>query len=131
MKILHAVGDFQYRGEGSLKAWVARIVTNEALDYLKKKNRLKFTDDIPDTAEEEDDDAHAMDDIPPAVLNDMIGRLPPNYRIVLNLFVFGQHPHREIARQLGIKESSSASMLFRAKKMLAKMISEYTNRADK
>ena len=55
----------------------------------------------------------------------MIGRLPTNYRLVLNLFVFEQRSHKDIARQLGIKESTSASLFFRAKQVLAKMIKEY------
>ena len=63
--------------------------------------------------------------IPPDVLTAMIGRLPPNYRTVLNLYVFEQQPHREIARMLGIKESTSSSLFFRAKKMLARNIKDY------
>jgi RNA polymerase sigma-70 factor (ECF subfamily) len=59
---------------------------------------------------------------------EMIGRLPPNYRTVLNLFVFEQRSHKEIASQLGIKENSSSSIFFRAKRMLAKMITEHQNK---
>ena len=66
--------------------------------------------------------------MPPDVLTEMIGRLPANYRTVLNLFVFEQRPHREIAKLLGVKQSTSSSMYFRAKKMLAKMIIEYLNK---
>jgi RNA polymerase sigma-70 factor (ECF subfamily) len=56
-----------------------------------------------------------------------VERLPDNYRTVLNLFVVEEHSHREIARQLGMKESTSSSLFFRAKKKLAKMIKEYQN----
>ena len=51
--------------------------------------------------------------------------LQNSYRTVLNLYVFEQQPHREIARMLGIKESTSSSLFFRAKKMLAKNIKDY------
>ena len=57
----------------------------------------------------------------------MIGELPEGYRLVLNMFVFEQRSHKEIADLLGIKESTSASQYLRAKKFLAKKINEYLN----
>jgi RNA polymerase sigma-70 factor (ECF subfamily) len=54
--------------------------------------------------------------------------LPDGYRTVFNLYVFEDKSHKEIAALLGIKEDSSASQLFRAKKILATRIKEYLNR---
>lgn len=130
VRILTTIGQFDYRGEGSLKAWVARIVSNNAIDHLRVNSRFLFTDssgrgyDIPDVPDEEDEEPD-IGDLPPDTLMEMIGRLPPNYRTVLNLFVFEKRSHKEIARQLGIKENTSSSIFFRAKKMLAKMINEH------
>ena len=123
VRILTTIGQFDYRGEGSLKSWVSRIVSNRAVDYLRQHQRFMTVDtrpDEPDIADEPD-----IGGIPPDVLTAMIGRLPPNYRTVLNLYVFEQQPHREIARMLGIKESTSSSLFFRAKKMLARNIKDY------
>ena len=123
VRILTTIGQFDYRGEGSLKSWVSRIVSNRAVDYLRQHQRFMTVETIPeepDIADEPD-----ISGIPPDVLTAMIGRLPPNYRTVLNLYVFEQQPHREIARMLGIKESTSSSLFFRAKKMLAKNIKDY------
>lgn len=36
IKIFMSVSTFEYRGEGSLKAWMARITVNESLRFLKK-----------------------------------------------------------------------------------------------
>lgn len=52
----------------------------------------------------------------------MIGELPDGYRLVLNMYVFEQLSHKEIALRLGIKESSSASQYLRAKKLLARKL---------
>ena len=123
VRILTTIGQFDYRGEGSLKSWVSRIVSNRAVDYLRQHQRFMTVETIPeepDIADEPD-----ISGIPPDVLTAMIGRLPPNYRTVLNLYVFEQQPHREIARMLGIKESTSSSLFFRAKKMLARNIKDY------
>ena len=58
----------------------------------------------------------------------MIASLPEGYRVVLNLYVFGQMSHKEIADELGITPSTSASQYFHAKKMLANEIKEYNKR---
>lgn len=72
-----------------------------------------------------DDDVPDVDDVPPDILDAMIGQLPVGYRTVLNLYVFEQLSHKDIAKRLGIKESSSASQFFHAKKLLAEMIRKY------
>lgn len=66
-----------------------------------------------------------MEALSPQALQEMIGQLPTGYRTVLNLYVFEDKSHQEIAQLLGIKESSSASQLHRAKQMLARQINEY------
>ena len=34
VSILTTIGSFEYRGEGSLRNWVAKITTNRALDWI-------------------------------------------------------------------------------------------------
>ena len=126
VKILTSIGQFKYQGEGSLKSWVSRIVSNGSIDYLRVHQRFMLVENMPDEPDEPDEPD--IGGVPPDALMEMIGRLPANYRTVLNLFVFEQRPHREIARLLDIKESTSSSMFFRARKMLAKMIKEYLNK---
>lgn len=123
-KIFSSIGRFSYRGPGSLRAWMTRIVVNEALKYLR--NRTKYdktlTSDMPDIAEEEIPDTN---DLPMSVLQGFIRTLPDGYRTVFNLFVFEEMSHKEIASLLGISESTSASQFHRARNMLAKKIREY------
>ena len=129
VKILTTIHQFEYRGEGSLKFWVSRIVANKAVDYLRAHKRFSYVNTIPiDVAD--DEESWDLKEIPPDILTAMIGRLPDNYRLVLNLFVFEQRSHKEIAQQLGIKENTSASLLFRAKQMLSKMIKEYVKQQE-
>ena len=126
VKILTSIGQFNYHGEGSLKSWVSRIVSNRSVDYLREHQRFRVVSGIPDEPDEEEEPD--VGGVPPDVLTKMIGRLPVNYRTVLNLFVFEQQSHREIAQLLGVKESTSSSLFFRAKKMLARMIKDYINK---
>lgn len=122
IKVFSAINTYEYRGEGSLKAWVTRITVNEALGLLRHRSGLTFTDDIPDTADDEEPDIGRVSD---EKLAELIASLPEGYRVVLNLYVFGNMSHKEIAAKLGISPSTSASQFFHAKKMLARMIDNY------
>lgn len=122
VKVLTNINRFEFRGEGSLSAWMSRITVNEALNQLRHRAWLFHEELFDDEPPDEESDVAL---VPPEVLMRMVGDLPEGYRTVLNLFVFEQMPHREIARQLGIKESTSASQYLRAKRMLAHKIREY------
>lgn len=127
VKVLTTVARIDYRGEGALKAWVCRIVANQAVDYLKERRCLTFVGELPDEADDEPPD---VDRLPPDVLYRFIGMLPDGYRTVLNMHVFEQLPHREIARRLGISESTSASQFNRAKQKLAQLLRNYLNHEE-
>ena len=122
ISIFGALDRFSYRGEGSLKAWAARIVANNALKSLRRQGRLTFMGDVPDIPLEQEPQT---DSIPASVLHGFIQALPDGYRAVFNLFVFEKKTHREIASMLGIKEDSSASQYFRARALLARQINQY------
>ena len=134
IKAFDNIRRFEYRGEGSLKAWIGKIVVNNALKFLRKERRLglgqkvELTERFADVPEENDE---GMPSIPASELQRMITELPDGYRTVFNLYVFEKHSHREIATMLGIKEDSSASQLFRAKAMLARRIKDYWRAQDR
>ena len=123
VRILTTIDRFSYRGEGSLKAWVTSIVTHRAIDHIKEHERIVFVEHLtnePETEEEPD-----VGRVPPDVLTRLIGQLPAGCRTVLNLYVFEQLPHKEIARLLGVKPETSAAQYSRAKKTLARLIKNY------
>ena len=106
IRIFSSIGSFEYRGEGSLKAWMSRIVINNTLKYIRdniQKGMISIDEDIPDVPDEE---IPEISEIPPSVIQEMIRRLPEGYRTVFNLFVFEGKSHKEIAMLLGIKENS-------------------------
>ena len=121
IRMFERIDNFEFRGEGSLKAWAVRIVVNGALKNLQRKKRLHFVEDLPDLPEEEEPDVEKM---PPGVIQRMIEALPDGYRTVFNLYVFEHKSHREIADLLGIKEDSSASQFSRARALLARQIKD-------
>ena len=122
VSIFTRIADFEFRGEGSLRAWMTRIVVNAALKSLRGSGRISYVEELPDCEEE---DLETLPQVPPAILADMIKALPDGYRTVFNLFVFEKKSHKEIAELLGIKENSSASQFFRARALLARQIKDY------
>ena len=126
VSILTTIGSFEYRGEGSLRNWVAKITTNRALDWMRDHGRLLFYDQLPDeTAEEENETP--LEEVPPDILSEMIDRLPDTSRMIVNLRTFGQMSHKEIADRLGISDKTSMSTFSIARRQLANMIREYLN----
>ncbi|WP_259109095.1 RNA polymerase sigma factor [Chryseobacterium sp. JUb7] len=124
IKMFRSIDSFEYRGNGSLKAWITRIVVNESLKHIKQNPDFKMVADveIPDVPHEEEPD---LNEVSQATIMKMIRSLPDGYRTVFNLYVFENKSHKEIAVLLGIAENSSASQFHRAKAMLAQKIKEY------
>ena len=128
IKIFQSMDRFSWRGEGSLKAWMTRIVVNDSLKSLRRKKTLPLSATL--TEEPADEGEPAFEAVPLDVIQGMIRQLPDGYRTVFNLFVFEDKSHKEIASLLGIKENSSASQLFHAKALLARWIKDYIKLKD-
>lgn len=126
LKIFASFSNFSYRGEGSLKAWLTKIVINESLRHIRHDRRTLF-DQVTSETESIQDAEPDIEQIPASVIHSFIRELPDGYRLVFNLYVIEGKSHKEIARMLGIKESTSASQLHRAKALLASKINEYNN----
>ncbi|MBO4757739.1 MAG: RNA polymerase sigma factor [Bacteroidales bacterium] len=124
IKVFSSIGTFRYKGEGSLYAWIRKIVINRSLDWLRvqKRNGTVPIDEARSSSEIEEKD---IGPIPEDVLARMVEELPDGYRTVFNLFAIDGYSHREIGRMLGIKEKTSSSQYFRARALLAGKIKEY------
>ena len=124
IKVFSSISSFRYRGEGSLYAWIRRVVINQSLDWLRlqKKNGTVPIEEARTSSEVEEKDVAS---IPEDVLARMVEELPDGYRTVFNLFAIDGYSHREIGNMLGIKEKTSSSQYFRARALLAERIKEY------
>ena len=122
LKVFKKIRDFKYQGEGSLEAWMRRIMINESLMKLKQKKNM-YMNVALDNVEAETYNTNT--DVDAAYLYDAIRGLPDGYRTVFNLYVIEGYSHKEIAEKLGIAESSSRSQLVHAKKRLKEWLSSY------
>ncbi len=126
IKIFSAIQQFTWRGKGSLRAWMSRIMVNTALQYLRERqqnDQMMLVEELP----EKEVEVEEMEQIPKQTLLKFIAELPEGYRTVFNLFVLEDKSHKEIAELLGINEKSSASQLYRARCSLAERINKWLN----
>ncbi|MDD6553774.1 MAG: RNA polymerase sigma factor [Prevotellaceae bacterium] len=123
IKIFTNIGSFEYRGRGTLKGWMSRIVVNEALSLLRRRSasqEVRPENDLPDLPDEEPQ----LEGITTETIIQCIQKLPPGYRTVFNLYAIEGRSHQEIAQMLGIKADTSASQYHKARNMLARMLRE-------
>ena len=123
LKIFGSIRRFLWRGDGSLRGWMDRVVINHAIEYLRKEKRLHVlvADDLPT----ETDDVlpvETIEQLSELTLLRLIAELPDGYRTIFNLYCIEGLSHAEIANLLGIQSKSSSSQLARARKLLAAAI---------
>ncbi|MDR3060633.1 MAG: sigma-70 family RNA polymerase sigma factor [Dysgonamonadaceae bacterium] len=132
IKVFVSICSFDYRGEGSLKAWISRIFVNASLEYLRKNEPIRNSSSIEEWKEPDADvKDEEMEQIPNQVLMEFISQLPEGYRTVFNMYTLEEMSHKEIGNVLGINEASSRSQLSRAKAILVKKIQDYIKKNEK
>ncbi len=116
LSVFRSLDRFEHRGPGSFRAWQSRIMVNSCLAKLRKTS-LHW----------EPMDGHQPEVADPEVvlarlsakeILTQIQTLPAGYRMVFNLVVFEQMTHPEIARLLGVTESTSKTQFLKARRML-------------
>jgi RNA polymerase sigma factor (sigma-70 family) len=129
-KFFKKIASFNYQGDAALYGWLKRIMINECLMFLRKKN--VFTIVTEATADEVPLQEEALNNLSAGEIFNLIVQLPVGYRTVFNLYVIEGVPHKEIAALLGISEGTSKSQFSKAKILLQKLLlqnnTEYVTR---
>jgi len=134
IKIIQKIQTFTIRADGTLEAWMRRIMVNTALNFirsrLKEKNFLDIDPilekiDVPDEDEADHEEIYLQ--LNRDQIMELICELPAGYRTVFNLYVFEEYGHREIAELLGCSENTSKSQLFKARALLRKKMNQLVN----
>ncbi|HMR44929.1 MAG TPA: sigma-70 family RNA polymerase sigma factor [Saprospiraceae bacterium] len=111
----------QYSGDGSFEGWIRRIVINECLMHLRKKNVLQYSVEIQPNLDHTEE-ITIEDELMSADLLKLLDQLPAGYRTVFNLYVLEGFKHREIADLLGISINTSKSQLILARRRLEDIV---------
>ena len=119
-KFFKKISSFNYQGDAAFYAWMKRIMINECLMFLRRKNVFNIVTEaeVEDVSLQEE----ALSNLSADEIFKMIVQLPVGYRTVFNLYVIEGIPHAEIALLLGIAEGTSKSQLSKAKIILQKLL---------
>ncbi len=112
-----------YSGTGSFEGWIRRIMTNEALMFIRRDYKFNDHVDIQDI-QMETFDVTIEEKLIAADLIKLLDQLPVGYRTVFNLYVMEGYKHREIADMLQISINTSKSQLILAKRKLKDLIEQ-------
>lgn len=122
MKIFNSLQNFDYQTDAQTESWMKRILVNQSLKCLRKRNTLLITDFQENDILEVADENFTDDDLSAKQILNLIIQLPHGYRTVFNLYVVEGYSHSEIAELLGISENTSKSQLFKAKRVLRQLL---------
>jgi RNA polymerase sigma-70 factor (ECF subfamily) len=109
--------------EPAIRAYLYRIATNRAIDFLRRRSRdvkRSADEDVADVVVATPDGAEAF-----ALRRDMtrtFRELSPHHRALLWLAYVEGSPHADIAAALGLRKRSVPVLLFRARKKLASLL---------
>ncbi len=124
-KFFKNLSSFSYHGDAALYVWLKKIMVNECLMILRKKN--VFTIVIESAAEDIPLQEEALDNLSAKEIFDLIVQLPVGYRTVFNLYVIEGMDHKDVSTLMGIAEGTSKSQLSKAKSLLQKKLLQNGN----
>ena len=119
--IFNNLEKFEYKSDFQFYAWIKKIAIRETIKNLKKNNL--FFEPIEDAKYIENTEFVSI--ISKLNKDDLLMHLkslPDGFRTIFNMYAIEGYSHSEIAKELGIAESTSRSQLTRARSLLQKRI---------
>lgn len=110
-RMLEGIAQFEYRGDGSLAAWLFRIAANGVNTHYRQ--RTKQTVVFAEPLDTDELDGELLHQEQAALLHALVDSLSRQRREVVSLKFFAGLRNQEIAQVLGLDERTVASHLCR------------------
>lgn len=107
-----------YQHQGSFEGWARRVFANTCLDQLRKNKKTKYDVSVEDVDYKLETSGNIFESMVADELMQLILDMPIGYRTVFNMFAIEGYSHKEIAKELGVSESTSKSQYKRARTFL-------------
>jgi len=129
----------QYTPDFAFSTWLFKIATNNCIDFLRKKSKV----DPAISIDKNDEQYHATTQIATSSLNpeetfikdqkielmrEVVQRLKPHYRILIELRYFKEYSYEEIVDELDLPLGTVKAQLFRAREKLYTLLRESKDR---
>jgi RNA polymerase sigma factor (sigma-70 family) len=130
----------QYTPDFAFSTWLFKIGANNCIDFLRKNNRIHFTDNFFD---EDGESINASSNIPFTgldpeekiiekqkiqLMHEVVERLKPHYRLMIELRYFKEWSYEEIAVELNLPLGTVKAQLFRAREFLFQILKSIEER---
>ena len=99
--------------ERDFVALVKTIAINKSIDAFRKRRKDPFYVEIDNTADQIDDEDDDFEDFPIEKIKEALNNLPDGYRLTITLRLIEGKEFAEIAKLMGIKESTVRSQYAR------------------
>lgn len=116
----------QYTPTYAFSTWLFRIASNNCIDFLRKKrmNLLSIDNDDDDSptinlkSTTLNPEQQAIKDQKHMVMHEVVGKLKPRYKILIQLRYFEELSYEEISKELDMPLGTVKAQLFRAREVL-------------
>ena len=117
------VHEERYHYQVSFKTYLYTIARNKAVDYIRKNQRLKFVDELPELANEEAGlEQRVIKDDEERLLYHTMKNLKEEYRLAIMLIDLEGLSYAEAAKVLDKSDAQMKILVYRARKSLAKLM---------
>jgi len=125
----------QYTPDFAFSTWLFRIAANNCIDFLRRDRRIQFSDGFCD--DEEESSANHSSNVPSntldpeerviekqkiALMHEVVEKLKPHYRNLIELRYFKEWSYEEIAVELDLPIGTVKAQLFRAREFLYQIL---------
>lgn len=117
----------EFENKSKISTWLSRIAINEALDFMRKKQRMEgiSADENPAMANNLMADEYFDGDETQAQLQEAISKLPEVQRTVFNMRYFEELKYSEISKILGTTEGALKANYHLAVKKIEKFFKNH------
>ncbi len=117
----------EFENKSKISTWLSRIAINEALDFMRKKQRMDgiSADENPAMANNLMADEYFDGDETQAQLQEAISKLPEVQRTVFNMRYFDELKYSEISKILGTTEGALKANYHLAVKKIEKFFKNH------
>ncbi len=121
----------QYTPEFAFSTWINKIATNNFIDHIRKNKRQPLS--IDSTFEDREGHTYSIPGIPceqpdpeenfirkqkAILMHEIVDRLKPHYRTLIELRYFREYSYQEIANEVKMPLGTIKAQLFRARELL-------------
>lgn len=130
----------QYTPNFAFSTWLFKIATNNCIDFIRKKRGNTVSLDQSIDSDESitpsaniqsntpDPEAHMINQQKVLLMHDIVSKLKPRYRNLVELRYFKEYSYEEISQELDLPIGTVKAQLFRARELLYNILKKTSDK---